>query len=76
MFLVEQREEALARGAKVYAEVIDARESFDPSHPPMPTSSRLLAETLKRVSAEGVAVDLEARGVWGGVIKLSLAPSS
>jgi 3-oxoacyl-(acyl-carrier-protein) synthase len=74
MFVVETRAEALARGAKIYAEVTDRRESFDPSKPPVPTSPRLFLETLKKTSDEAVPAALEARGLWGSVIKLSLAP--
>lgn len=74
-FVLETREEALSRQARIFAEVRGWEESFDPSQPPLPTSPRLLAEAVRKVSAQAASVDLEARGLWGSVIRLALAPS-
>jgi 3-oxoacyl-[acyl-carrier-protein] synthase II len=76
IFVLEEREAALARRARMLAEVRQWQESFDPSRPPAPTSPRLLLETLRKVSQGGPSAVVEARGLWGSVIRLSLAPAS
>jgi 3-oxoacyl-[acyl-carrier-protein] synthase II len=75
VLVLESLAEAQARRARIHAVVRTWRESFDPARPPAPTSSRLLVEAVRRVSAEAVPVELEARGFWGGVIRLRLEPA-
>ena len=72
MFVVETREGARARGARIYAEIVSWRESFDPSGQAavMPEG---LWEAVRRAAA-GARVCHEARGLWGARIGISLIP--
>ncbi|MBI5241207.1 MAG: hypothetical protein HY926_12110 [Elusimicrobia bacterium] len=76
VFVLEPRQEALARGARIYAEVRGWRESFDASGKVEPTSPRLLGEAVKRAAASPGPIEFRARGLWGGVVDLTLGPAS
>ncbi|MCX5795699.1 MAG: beta-ketoacyl-[acyl-carrier-protein] synthase family protein [Elusimicrobia bacterium] len=72
IFVVETREGALARGARIYAEIGSWEESFDPAGRAEAAPDGLW-EAVRRAAA-GARVRHEARGLWGGRISISLSP--
>ncbi len=71
MFVVETLEGALARKAKIYAEISSWKESFDPA-----AKSPTPADGFWKAVHSGARVCHEAHGLWGGRISISLRPKT
>lgn len=74
VMVLETLEAARARGARIYAEVIGYRESFEPEAAEEPSLGCFsLAKALRKPPKAGIAWLFKGRGAWGGRIEFELA---